>query len=139
MFEFINPPELGPRPRPFSRATKAGGFIFVSGHSAPHDPANGKPRGETAQEQVRGSLETLKAILEAAGSSLERIVWVTMLIIDPADYDACNEEYVKHFPNGLPARQTVRFGVPTDAKVGFSCIALAGDAGEVVEVGEEVG
>ena len=139
MFEFINPPELGPRPRPFSRATKAGGFVFVSGHSAPHDPANGKPRGETAQEQVRGSIETLKAILEAAGSSLERIVWVTMLIIDPADYDACNEEYIKHFPHGLPARQTVRFGVPTDAKVGFSCIALAGDAGEVVEVGAEVG
>ena len=133
MIEFINPSELGSRPRPFSRATKAGGFVFVSGHSAPHDPANGKPRGETPQEQVRGAIETLQAILAAAGSSLDRIVWVTMLIIDPADYDACNEEYIKHFPNGLPARHTVRFGVPTDAKVGFSCIALADDAGEVVE------
>jgi 2-iminobutanoate/2-iminopropanoate deaminase len=140
MIDFINPPELGPRPRPFSRATKAGGFVFVSGHSAPHDPAAGKARGETPQEQVRGSIETMKAILEAAGSSLERIVWVTMLITDSADYDACNDEYIKHFPNGLPARHTVRFGVPTDAKVAFSCIALDGDAGEVVEVvGEDVG
>ena len=52
---------------------------------------------------------------------------VTMLIVDPADYHECNEEYVKHFPHGLPARHTVRFGVPTDAKVGFSCIALAND------------
>ncbi|MFN8512549.1 MAG: RidA family protein [Thermomicrobiales bacterium] len=78
------------------------------------------PRGETAGEQVRGAIETMQAILQSAGSSLERIVWVTMLITDPADYDACNDEYIKHFPNGLPARHTaVRFGVPTDAKVAF--------------------
>ena len=50
-----------------------------------------------------------------------------MLITDPADYDACNEEYLKHFPGGLPGRQTARFGVPTEAKVAFSCIALAAD------------
>jgi 2-iminobutanoate/2-iminopropanoate deaminase len=137
MIDFLNPPELGPRPRPFSRATKAGGFVFVSGHSAPHDPANGKPRGETPQEQVRGAIETMTAILTAAGSSLDRVVSVTMLITDSADYDACNEEYVKHFPNGLPARHTVRFGVPTDAKVAFSCIALAGDEPQAVV--EEVG
>ena len=48
-----------------------------------------------------------------------------MLITDPADYDACNAEYLKHFPGGLPARHTARFGVPTEAKVAFSCIALA--------------
>ena len=48
-----------------------------------------------------------------------------MLITDPADYDACNEEYVKHFPGGLPARHTARFGVPTEAKVAFSRIACA--------------
>jgi 2-iminobutanoate/2-iminopropanoate deaminase len=52
------------------------------------------------------------------------VVQVTMLITDPSDYEACNAEYVKHFPGGLPARQTVRFGVPTDAKVAFSCIAV---------------
>jgi 2-iminobutanoate/2-iminopropanoate deaminase len=137
MIDFLNPSELGPRPRPFSRATKAGGFVFVSGHSAPNDPTNGKPRGETPAEQVRGAIETMQAILQAAGSSLDRIVWVTMLITDPSDYDACNDEYIKHFPNGLPARHTVRFGVPTDAKVAFSCIALAGD--EVATVVEEVG
>ena len=66
-------------------------------------------------------------ILRDAGSSLERVVQVTMLITDPADYATCNAEYVKHFPGGLPARHTARFGVPTDAKVGFACIALAGD------------
>ena len=112
--------------RPFSRAVSAGGLVFVSGHSAPHDPARGIVRGVTAGEQVRAALALIGDILKEAGSSFERIVQVTMLITDPADYDACNAEYVKHFPNGLPARHTARFGVPTDAKVGFACIALAG-------------
>ena len=51
---------------------------------------------------------------------------MTMLITDPSDYAACNAEYVKHFPGGLPARHTARFGVPTEARVAFSCVALAG-------------
>ena len=64
MIDFLNPSDLGPRPRPFSLATKAGGFVFVSGHSAPNDPANGKPHGETPQEQVRGAIETMQTILD---------------------------------------------------------------------------
>ena len=112
-------------PRPFSRATIAAGLIFVSGHSAPHDPARGIHRGETAADQVRNALAEIDAILHEAGSSLDRVVQVTMLITDPADYAACNAEYIKHFPAGLPARHTARFGVPTEAKVGFACIALA--------------
>lgn len=125
MIDFIGLPEPGSR-RPFSRATKAAGLIFVSGSSAPHDPGRGIYRGDTAAEQVRNSLQFIAEILNAAGSGLHRVVQITMLITDPADYDACNEEYVKHFPGGLPARQTARFGVPTEAKVAFSCIALAG-------------
>jgi 2-iminobutanoate/2-iminopropanoate deaminase len=125
MIDFIGLPEPGSR-RPFSRATKAAGLIFVSGSSAPHDPGRRLYRGDTAAEQVRNSLQSIAEILNAAGSGLDRVVQITMLITDPADYDACNEEYVKHFPGGLPARQTARFGVPTEAKVAFSCIALAG-------------
>jgi 2-iminobutanoate/2-iminopropanoate deaminase len=126
MIDFIGPPKPG-QPRPFSRATRAAGLVFVSGHSAPHDPANGIHRGETAGQQVRQSLALIGEILQEAGSRLDLIVQVTMLITDPADYAACNEEYVKHFPGGLPARHTARFGVPTQAKVAFSCIALAAD------------
>ena len=124
MFQILGQPAPG-ESRPFSRATRAGGLVFVSGHSAPHDPAKGIHRGNTPQEQVRNSLNFIRQILADAGSSLERVVQVTMLITDPADYAACNEEYVKHFPNGLPARHTARFGVPTEAKVAFACIALA--------------
>jgi 2-iminobutanoate/2-iminopropanoate deaminase len=127
MIDFIGPPEAG-SPRPFCRASRAAGLVFVSGASAPHDPARGIHRGETAVEQVRNALAAIGETLRAAGSSLDRVVQVTMLITDPADYEACNAEYVRHFPGGLPARHTVRFGVPTEAKVAFACIALAGDA-----------
>ncbi len=113
--------------RPFSRATRAGGLVFVSGHSAPHDPENGVHRGETAAEQVRNALAYIGQILIDSGSRLDLVVQVTMLITDPADYAACNAEYVKHFPGGLPARHTARFGVPSEAKVAFSCIALAAE------------
>jgi 2-iminobutanoate/2-iminopropanoate deaminase len=127
MIDFIGPPEAG-SPRPFCRASRAAGLVFVSGASAPHDPARGIHRGETAAEQVRNALAAIGETLRAAGSSLDRVVQVTMLITDPADYEACNAEYVRHFPGGLPARHTARFGVPTEAKVAFACIALAGDA-----------
>lgn len=125
MITFFDQPEAG-SPRPFSRATRAGGLVFISGHTAPHDPVNGIQRGATPAEEVRNALILIGGILRDAGSSLDRVVQVSMLITDPADYNACNAEYVKHFPGGLPARHTARFGVPTEAKVAFSCIALAG-------------
>jgi 2-iminobutanoate/2-iminopropanoate deaminase len=125
MIEFHAPPGPG-ETRPFSRATKAGGLIFVSGHSAPSDPARGLLRGATPADEVRNALAVVGSILRELGSDLDKVVQVTMLITDPADYEACNAEYVKHFPAGLPARHTARFGVPTDARVAFSCIALAG-------------
>lgn len=106
--------------RPFSHMTRAAGLIFISGHS-------GGVRG-TATEETRAALEVMKSLLEQAGSSMERVVQVTLLITNSADYDEINREYKKHFPHGLPARHTARFGVPTQAKCGFACIALAGDA-----------
>ena len=125
MIEFFGEPEAG-QARPFSRAVRAGGLVFVSGASAPHDPAGNVFRGETAADEVRSALQFIAGVLTEAGSGLDRVVQVTMLITDPADYAACNAEYVRHFPRGLPARHTARFGVPTEARVAFGCIALAG-------------
>jgi 2-iminobutanoate/2-iminopropanoate deaminase len=124
MIDFIGQPDPS-APRPFSRATRAGGLVFVSGQSAPLDVARGITRGDTPADQVRNALAVVADVLAEAGSSLAQVVQVTMLITDPADYAALNAEYVKHFPGGLPARHTARFGVPTDAKVAFACIALA--------------
>jgi 2-iminobutanoate/2-iminopropanoate deaminase len=118
--EFFSQP-AGGEARPFSRATKAAGLVFVSGIS-------GGVSG-SATEEARAALNNMKAVLEDAGTTLERVIQVTLLITNPADYQEINAEYVKHFPNGLPARHTARFGVPTQAKCGFACIALAGDEG----------
>lgn len=115
---FIGEPEPG-SPRPFSRATKAAGLVYVSGIS-------GGIHG-TATEEARAALAAMRGVLEDAGTSMERVIQVTLLITNSADYTEINAEYVKHFPNGLPARHTARFGVPTQAKCGFACIALAGD------------
>lgn len=125
MIEFFNPPDAPP-PGAFSRATRAAGLVFVSGTGAGND-TGGQPRGGTATEQTRYALENIATILKATGSSLDRVVQMTLLITDSADYHEINAEYVKHFPYGLPARHTARFGVPTTAKVAFACIALAGD------------
>lgn len=116
--EFFPQPE--DKPTPFSRATKAAGLVFVSGIS-------GGIHG-TATEEARAALNNMKEVLEDAGTSLENVIQVTLLITNSADYNEINAEYVKHFPNGLPARHTARFGVPTQAKCGFACIALAGDS-----------
>lgn len=125
VIEFFNPPDA-PAPGAFSRATRAAGLVFVSGTGAGNDIGGAPPSG-TAAEQTRSALANVAAILRAAGSSLERVVQVTLLITDPADYHEINAEYVTHFPHGLPARHTARFGVPTTARVAFACIALAGD------------
>ncbi len=124
MIEFFDQPETDSS-RPFSRATRAGGLVFVSGHAAPHDPARGIDRGATATDEVRNALNLIERILIDAGSKLEQVVQVTMLMTDPNDYEECNREYIKHFPGGLPARHTARFGVPTEARVAFACIAIA--------------
>jgi len=105
--------------RPFSRATKAAGLVFVSGISA---GIHG-----TATEEAAAALDNMKAVLKEAGTTMDHVIQVTFLITNSADYDEINREYKKHFPNGLPARHTARFGVPTQAKCGFACIALAND------------
>lgn len=123
--EFVHEPESS-ESRPFSRAVSAGGMIYISGHSAPHDPQNGIFRGDTPAEEVRNAIKYIATILTDANSALEKVVQVTMLINDKADYAALNAEYKRYFPNGLPARHTALFGVPTQARVAFACVALAG-------------
>lgn len=88
----------------YSQAVRAGGLIFVSG-TAPHDPKSGAIVGSTVQEQTRQCLKNVSAILEAAGSSLEKVVSVTIVLADEDDFPGMNEEWVKWFPVNPPARQ----------------------------------
>lgn len=115
-----------PTPPPaYSQAVRAAGLIFVSG-TAPQDPASGKIVGETIQEQTRQCLQNISAILKAAGSSLDRAVSATVIILDEADFAGMNEEWVKWFPANPPARQGAKMPVRIPGmKVSIAMIALA--------------
>src|SRR5262245_32269456 len=84
-------------PATYSQAVKAAGLVFVSGTS-PHDPATGTIRATTIQEQTRQCLMNISAILEEAGSSIDKIVSVTIVLRDEDDFTGMNEEYLRWFP-----------------------------------------
>jgi 2-iminobutanoate/2-iminopropanoate deaminase len=88
----------------YSQAIKAGGLIFVSGQG-PFDPASGAIVGTTIQEQTRQCLTNIQAILDSSGSALDRIVSMTFILGDPADFAGMNEEWRRWFPTDPPARQ----------------------------------
>jgi len=112
-------------PATYSQAVKAGGLVFVSG-TAPHDPATGSIVGTTIQEQVRQSLTNIAAILEAAGSSLDKIASVTIVLADDDDWAGMNEEYLRWFPSNPPARSGAKFPTRVPGqKVSISAIAAA--------------
>ena len=94
----------------YSQAVRASGFVFVSG-TGPQDPVTGKIVGDTIQEQTRQCLQNVSAVLEAAGSSLDRVVSVTVILFDDADFAGMNEEWTKWFPVNPPARQGARLPV----------------------------
>jgi 2-iminobutanoate/2-iminopropanoate deaminase len=100
-----------PAPPPtYSQAVRAAGLVFVSG-TGPHDPATGKLVGDTIQEQTRQCLQNISAILQAADTSLERIVSATVILLEEADFAGMNEEWIKWFPTNPPARQGAKLPV----------------------------
>lgn len=112
-------------PATYSQAVKAAGLIFVSG-TAPHDPATGAIRGETIPEQTRQSLTNVAAILEEAGSSLDKIVSATVVLADEDDFAGMNEEWLRWFPENPPARQGAKLPVKVPGlKVSIAVIAEA--------------
>jgi 2-iminobutanoate/2-iminopropanoate deaminase len=94
----------------YSQAVRAAGLVFVSG-TGPQDPVTGKIIGETIQEQTRQCLQNISLILQAAGSSLERVVSVTVIVFDEVDFAGMNEEWMKWFPTNPPARQGAKLPV----------------------------
>jgi 2-iminobutanoate/2-iminopropanoate deaminase len=110
---------------PYSQAIRANGFIFVSGQ-IPIDPAtNELISGDIAQQTTR-VLDNLKAILEAAGSSLDRAVKVGVFLKDMGEFAPMNAVYSKYFPSNAPARATVEVArLPKDVRVEIDVVALA--------------
>jgi len=115
----------GPKPiGPYSQAIKANGFLFVSGQVA-LDPQSGEFAGADVRQQTERVLENLKAILEAAGSSLKHVVKTTVFLKDMNEFPAMNETYARYFSATPPARSTVQAArLPKDALVEIDAVAL---------------
>ena len=112
-------------PATYSQAVRAAGLIFVSG-TAPHDPHTGALVGSTVQEQTRQCLRNIAAILEAAGSSLDKIASVTVILAEEEDFQGMNEEWLKWFPANPPARQGARLPVKIPGlRVSIAAVAEA--------------
>jgi 2-iminobutanoate/2-iminopropanoate deaminase len=107
----VDVPDYPAAHSPYSHATVANGFVFVSAQ-IPVRLGGGPTEavGETMQEQTRQALRNVRTILEAAGSSLDRVVKVTVLLARPDLYREMNEAYAEFFPEAKPARAMVRFG-----------------------------
>lgn len=118
--------EKGPKAMgPYSQAIRANGFIFISGQGAV-DPATGELVAGGTAEQTARTLENLKAIVEAAGSSLDHAVKVSVFLKDMSDFAAMNEVYARYFTKNRPARTTVEVArLPRDLRVEIDLIALA--------------
>jgi len=112
---------------PYSQAIKAGGFVFVSGQ-IPIDPQTGQFVPGGIAEQTRQVLKNLAAVLEAAGSSLDRVVKTTVFLADMKEFSGMNEVYATFFSSPPPARATVAAaGLPRDARVEIEVVALASE------------
>jgi 2-iminobutanoate/2-iminopropanoate deaminase len=120
--------EAAPAPfqgAPYSQAIKANGFVFVSGQLA-LKPDHADLVGDSISEQTEQVLTNLRAILEAAGSSLDRLVKTTVFLQNLDDFPAMNEVYKQHVGDEPPARSTFEVAkLPSGALVEIEAIALA--------------
>jgi 2-iminobutanoate/2-iminopropanoate deaminase len=123
--DIVFTPEAAAPPPTYSQAVRAAGLVFVSG-TAPADPATGAITGDTIQEQTRQCLINVRAILEAAGSSLDRIVSATVVLAEEDDFAGMNEEWLRWFPSDPPARQGAKLPARVPGvKVSIAAIAEA--------------
>jgi 2-iminobutanoate/2-iminopropanoate deaminase len=107
----------------YSQAVKAGGLVFVSGQVG-QDPSTGTLAGPTVREQTRQCLKNIAAILDAAGSSMEKIVSATFILRNADDFADMNAEWATWFPENPPARQGASLPIDMDGLlVSFAAIA----------------
>ena len=111
---------------PYSQGIAAAGLLFLSGQ-IPLDPKTGVLVQGTIQEEVARVLENLKAVLEAAGAGIDRVVRTTVYLTSLEDFQAMNEVYARYFGENRPARSTVQVAaLPKGARVEIDAIAALG-------------
>jgi 2-iminobutanoate/2-iminopropanoate deaminase len=108
---------------PYSQGVIDGDWVYVSGQG-PLDPKTGQVLRGDVRAETRRVLENVKAILEAAGSSLEKVVKCNVYLRDINDFAAMNEVYAATFPSPPPARTTIQAGaLPLGISVEIDCVA----------------
>jgi 2-iminobutanoate/2-iminopropanoate deaminase len=108
---------------PYSQAIRAGDFVFVSGQLALR-PDHAEIVGDSIEEQTEQVLANLRAILEAAGSGLDRLIKTTVYLADLGDFAGMNEVYARHVGEVPPARATIEVSaLPSGAKVEIEAVA----------------
>ena len=120
--------EAAPAPfqgAPYSQAIKVNGFVFVSGQLA-LKPDHAEIVGDNITDQTELVLTNLRAVLEAAGTGLDRLVKTTVFLQNLDDFPAMNEVYKQHVGDEPPARSTVEVArLPSGALVEIEAVALA--------------
>ena len=115
--------EEAPKDAVFSSAIQYGNMLFVSGAGA-HDPVTHKVVGGSFQDQVRQCLKNIGTVLEAAGSSPEKVLKCTVFLTDITKWGEMNVVYHEFFPTDPPARSTIAVpALPGDSPVEIECIA----------------
>jgi 2-iminobutanoate/2-iminopropanoate deaminase len=108
----------------YAQAVRAQGFLFLSGQ-IPLDPSTGEVIQGDVAAQTRRVLDNLRAVLESAGSALDRVVKATIYLTDMRDFAVVNQVYGEYFPAAKPARATVAVaGLPRGVNVEIDMIAL---------------
>ena len=108
---------------PYSQCVIENGFVFLAGQG-PTDPKTGTYTPADVQSETRQTFANMKAILEAAGSSLEKVVKCNVYLRDIKDFQAMNEVYKTMFSTPYPARTTIQAGaLPGNIAVEIECIA----------------
>jgi 2-iminobutanoate/2-iminopropanoate deaminase len=125
--EVIHSPRI-PAIGPYSQAVRVGNLIFTAGQPG-IDPATGQAAGATFDAQARQALINLRALLEDAGSSLDRVVKVTCFVADAAAFGALNDLFLEFFPLAPPVRSTPVVALPRGLLFSIEAIAVAETAG----------
>jgi 2-iminobutanoate/2-iminopropanoate deaminase len=113
---------------PYSQGVRTDHWVFTAGQVG-FEPTTGMLVEGTAAQADR-ALRNIAAILDAAGSDMDRVVKTTIFLIDMADWDAVNEVYARHFSAPFPARSTIQVvSLPKGAAVEIEAIAMTGDGG----------
>lgn len=108
---------------PYNQAIRIGDLVFVAGQLG-IVLDSGELAGETAAEQTEQVMQNMSAILEAAGSGLDKLVKTTVFLLDLADFAAMNEVYARHVGDRPPARSTIGISqLPSGARVEIEAIA----------------